>query len=68
MVVFCCHVAVSVLCVFLTVLWAGLQLAIVAFPGTFSLTFITHVYAICGSGTISPNQFLYPTQYLFHHT
>ena len=29
----CWHVAVSVLCLFLTVSWVGLQCVIVAFPG-----------------------------------
>ena len=30
---YCCHVAVSVLCLFLTVSWVGLWSVIVAFPG-----------------------------------
>ena len=38
---FNCAVAVSVLCLFLTVPWAGLQSVIVGFPGhTYLLTFL----------------------------
>ena len=37
---FCCHVAVSGLCFFLTVPWVGLQCVIGAFPGHTHILFV----------------------------
>ena len=38
-----CHVAVSVLCLFLTVPWVGMQCVLVAFPGhTYFLVLYLH--------------------------
>ena len=38
-----CHVAVSVLCLFLLVQWVGLQCSIVAFPGYTCLLFYGNI-------------------------
>ena len=39
LIAFQCHLTVSVLCLFLTVPWVGLQCVIVAFPGHTHLLF-----------------------------
>ena len=41
LLVFRCHVVVSVLCLFLTLPWVGLQCMSVTFPGQFHLLFST---------------------------
>ena len=50
MLYFLCVVAVCVLCLFLGVLWVGLQSVIVAFPGRILLLLERTVVAANGSG------------------
>ena len=46
-----CHVAVIILCLFLTVLWDGLQYVIVAVPGrTHFLNYCNIFYTVLDSG------------------
>ena len=46
---FCCHMTVNILCLFLTVLWVGLQCVIVAFSGHTHFLFVFGPFMSCST-------------------